>query len=171
MVKKWPIWLGVVLLSCLSCASLAGYLFLDSKIMAGGAQITAGESQIRKGQQMLAEGKARLAGGKQTLSTVKTVYGPVKQLPVMGMAVTAMPVTSLLFLGADRKISEGEKRIAAGEKQVRAGEGKLFAGRQRLSTGVKKLALAKYMRTGCGVLCVLFLLGALWLSLKLYKKS
>lgn len=129
----------------LAIASIAGYLFLTEKIIAGRLKIAAGQKQIADGEQMLTNGKARLQSGKQRLSNAKNTYNGINSVPLMGI-VSRLPVSGNILGIAKSKIDNGNKMVAAGSDKIRAGEKQLAEGKQDLQNGMSRLNRTNIIR-------------------------
>ncbi len=158
--------LALLFIIILAVASLAGYLYLDSKITSGKEQIATGQIQLEKGQATLEEGKARLEAGKQELSAGKEEYERAEDNLLLVFADKVFK-GGKNFREAREQISDGDRQVAKGEDKVVSGEKRIDAGELKLQRGREQLGLARDLRIACGIGAVLFtvlsiMLGFWW---------
>jgi len=158
--------LALLLMILLALASVAGYLFLTEKIIAGERQIAEGQRRLEKGHPALEEGKAKLEAGKRELSEGKKDYEQAKDNPFLVLADKLLK-GGKGFKDANEQIAEGEEQVAKGEGKVNVGENRLDAGELELRRGKEQLDLAKGARVACALGAALFatlsiVLGFYW---------
>ena len=158
--------LALLLIILFALASVAGYLFLTEKIIAGERQIADGQRQLEKEQLALEEGKAKLEAGKQESSEGKEKYEKAKDNLFL-VLVDKLLKGGKGFKEAREKIAEGDERIAIGEDKVIVGEKRIDAGELKLSRGMGQLSLAKGACVACALGAAFFaslsiVLGFCW---------
>jgi len=142
--------LALLLIILLALASVAGYLFLTEKIVAGERQIADGQRQLEKEQPALEEGKAKLEAGKRESSEGIKDYEQAKDNLFLMLADMLM-TGGKGFKEVRERIAEGDKQIAKGENNVNIGERRLDAGKLDLRRGTEQLRLAKGARVACAL--------------------
>jgi len=147
---------ALLLIILFAIASVAGYLVLTKKIIAGEKQIAEGQKQLEEGQIKLDEGKARLEAGKQELSQGKKEYAQSKRNPFLVVADKLLK-GGKGFKEARGQIAEGDTQVAKGQSNVDAGERRLDAGELRLRQGMERLRLARGARVACALGAVVFI--------------
>jgi hypothetical protein len=150
----------------LAVASVAGYVYVDAKIIAGEKRISDGQQEIDKGQPVLATGKAKLEAGKIELAEGKEKYENAHDNLFM-VFIDKTFNRGKGFEDGRRKISEGDKQVAQGEAKISAGEKKLAAGELELYRGKQQLNTAKGVRIAFGLGAAFFgvlsiVLAILW---------
>ena len=158
--------LALLLIILLAIASVAGYLVLTEKIIAGEKQIAEGQKQVEEGQIKLDAGKAKLEAGKRELSQGKKEYEQSKRNPFLVLADKLLK-GGKGFEEARGRIAEGDTQVAKGQSSVDTGEKRLDASQLRLRRGTERLRLAKGARVACALgaaVCISLsiLLGFRW---------
>lgn len=142
--------LALLLTILLALASVAGYLFLSSKITAGERQIADGQREFEEKLPKLEEGKAKLEAGKRELSEGKKEYKQAKDNLFL-VLVDKLLKGGKGFEDAQKRIAEGDKQVAKGEGEVKAGEKQREAGELKMLRGTEQLRLAKGARVACAL--------------------
>jgi len=158
--------IALLLMIVLALASVAGYLFLTEKIIAGQRQVADGQRLVDEKQVELDDGKARLEAGKRELSEGKREYEQANRNPFLVLADRLLK-GGKGFEEARGRIAEGDTQVAKGQDRVDAEEGRLDAGRLKLSQGRERLNLAKSARLACALgaalfACLSIVLGFRW---------
>jgi hypothetical protein len=147
--------IALLLIILLALASVAGYLFLHGKIIAGERRIADGQRQVEKEQVNLDEGKAKLEAGKLKSSEGKKRYEKAKRNLFLVLADKLLK-GGKGFKDARERIADGDERLAKGEDKVNVGKKRLEAGKLELSQGREQVKLAKRARVACALGAVLF---------------
>jgi len=140
--------LALLLIILLAITSVAGYLFLNKKIIVGERQIAYGQRELEKGQLALDKGKDKLDVGKRKLSEGKKEYEQSKNSLFLVLADKLL-IGQNGFNKAREQIIKGEKQTAQGGDKVSAGERQLDAAQLQLRQGLEQLRLAKFALVAC----------------------
>ncbi len=142
--------LTLLFMILLALASVAGYLLLTEKIIAGERQIAEGQRRLEKAKPALEKGKAKLEAGKRELSQGKKDYQEAEESLFLVLADKLLK-SGKGFEDARERVAKGEKQTAKGEDKVNVGESRLDAGELELRQGKEKLDLAKGARVACAL--------------------
>jgi hypothetical protein len=142
--------LALLIIILLALASVACYLFVTEKIIAGERQIADGQRQFDKEQTELKEGKDKLEAGKRESSEGKKDYEQANDNLFLVLADKLLK-GGKGFKEARERIAEGNQQIAKGEDKVNIGEMRLDAGKLELRRGREQLRLAKGARIACAL--------------------